>query len=388
MITREAIRELASHQSEAGCAVSFYFQPSTPKDQSHREEALHIKDLVKHALRSAEPGGASACARNDLKRILDMADKIHNNGGRAKAIFADSSKGIWREFDLPARLAGTQLIVNSRFRLKPLAPLLEYSPRVCVVLADRTKARLFDYRMGEANEAVGFFNELPRLGESDGFAGFDAGHNERHLAELAKQHFKRINELAMQLYNRGGWDAAAVGCREESWHEIEEVLHTDVRGRLLGHFKIDPATASPNAVAEGVEKLLRERDAAIREAALESVVGEAKRNGNGAVGLRRVLGALEKGEVQTLLLGEEFEAPGVECTNCGHIEFSSNAKCSLCGQKTVAVDDLNDAIIAAALKNGIRILHIRNDERLAKNGHIAARLRFRSDQNTPMKQAS
>jgi len=89
MITREAIRELASHQSEAGCAVSFYYQPSTPKDQSHREEAILLKDLIRNAMKTAEAGGNSS-ARADLDRILGMTERIHNNGGKAKAIFADS----------------------------------------------------------------------------------------------------------------------------------------------------------------------------------------------------------------------------------------------------------------------------------------------------------
>jgi len=37
MITREEIRQLAQFESPAGCAVSFYFQPQTPQNKSHRE---------------------------------------------------------------------------------------------------------------------------------------------------------------------------------------------------------------------------------------------------------------------------------------------------------------------------------------------------------------
>ena len=388
MITREAIRELASHESQPGCAVSFYYQPSTPKDQSHREEAIFLKDLVKNALRSAEAGGPNACARADLERILDMADRIHNNGGKAKAIFADSSKGIWREFDVPAKLTGTQLIVNSRFRLKPLAPILEYTPRVCVVLLDRTKARLFDYNLGEAREVMDFFNDLPRTGESDGFAGFDAGHKERHAAENVKRHYKRVGETILKMYERAGWDSSVFGCHDENWNEISEVLHTDITRRMLGRFRAEPALTSPNQIVESVERLLREREMRVRDEAINDVVGEARRNGNGAVGLRRVLSALEKGEVQTLLISDRFEAPGIECTNCGHLEFNNADRCTLCSQPTKQVDDLSDAIIGAALRNGIEIMSISNDERLEKNGHIAALLRFRSDQNTPMKLAS
>ena len=388
MITREAIRELASHQSEAGCAVSFYYQPSTPKDQSHREESILLKDLVRNAMKSAEAGGPNTCARADLDRILGMAERIHNNGGKAKAIFADSSKGIWREFDVPAKFTGTHLIVNSRFRLKPLAPLLEFTPRVCVVLVDRAKARLYDYNLGEAREVLGFFNDLPRIRETDGFGGFDAGHNERRITESAKHHYKRVDDTVLKMYERGGWDFIAFGCRDENWHEIEDVLRQDIRQRVLGRFSIDPSISSTSTIVNEIESLLQQRDLRIRNEVMSAVVGEAKRNGNGAVGLRRVLGALEKGEIQTLLIGNRFEAPGVECGNCGHLEFSSNEKCSLCEQPTTQLDDLGDAIIGASLRNGIEIIALNSDERLEQNGHIAARLRFRSDQNTPMKLAS
>lgn len=388
MITREAIRELASHESQAGCAVSFYYQPSTPKDQSHREESIFLKDLVKNALRSAEAGGPNSCARADLDRILGMADRIHNNGGKAKAIFADSSKGIWREFDLPGKISGTQLIVNSRFRLKPLAPILEFTPRVCVVLLDRTKARLFDYNLGEAHEVMDFFNQLPRFGESDGFAGFDAGHKERHAAETVKRHYKRVDETVLKMYERAGWDSIVFGCHDENWNEISEVLHSDITRRMLGRFRAEPGLTTPNQIVESVERLLLEREMRVRDEAIEDVVGEARRNGKGAVGLRRVLSALEKGEVQTLLIGDQFQAPGVECTNCGHMEFNSADTCTLCTQPTKQVDDLSDAIIGVALRNGIEIMSITNDQRLEKNGHIAALLRFRSDQSTPMKLAS
>ncbi len=38
MITRDDIRELANFKSAEGCAVTFYYQPTTPLNKSHREE--------------------------------------------------------------------------------------------------------------------------------------------------------------------------------------------------------------------------------------------------------------------------------------------------------------------------------------------------------------
>ena len=105
MITRENIRELANFEAKQGTAVSFYYQPHTPKDKSHREEAILVKDLVRAALRDAEKHGRNGFAQSDLDRIVEIAEGLHGNSGRAKAIFASGKDNFWREFDLPARFS-------------------------------------------------------------------------------------------------------------------------------------------------------------------------------------------------------------------------------------------------------------------------------------------
>src|SRR5208337_2480163 len=74
MITREDIRELARFQAEGKqeCAVSFYFQPRTPQNKSHKEEAILAKELVKNALRETERTGKNGSARADLERVLQL----------------------------------------------------------------------------------------------------------------------------------------------------------------------------------------------------------------------------------------------------------------------------------------------------------------------------
>jgi peptide subunit release factor 1 (eRF1) len=388
MITRERIRELAAFESSEGCAVTFYFQPSTPQNKSHREERILVKDRVREALREAEREGArTACARGDLRRILEVAERLHGNSRKAKAIFADKSKGIWREFDLPAWLPGTQLIVNRRFHLKPLATVLEHVPTVCVCLIDRTKARLFRYQNEKIEEMADFFNQLPRRGRSDGWAGYDAGHAERHVLNDAKQHYKFVADTLLDLFERGSFEMLAVGCHDDQWADIEPMLHAYLGQRLLGHFRIDPATAGIEQIKAQVEKVLERHLGARRQGLVREVLGQAHRNGRGALGLRRVLRSLETREVQTLLLGNKFKAPGYECQNCGHIDMRVTDVCAMCGQKVRELDDISDALLANAMRNGIEVMYIENDSELEQAGHIAALLRFRADQSTAMKQA-
>src|SRR5512146_403743 len=99
MITRDTIRELAAFESPTNCAITFYYQPAMPQNQSHREETILVKDLAREALREAEKErGKNDRARKDLRRIVDIAESLHGNGRRGKAIFADNDRGIWHEF--------------------------------------------------------------------------------------------------------------------------------------------------------------------------------------------------------------------------------------------------------------------------------------------------
>ena len=80
MITRDDIRELANFQSAEGCAITFYYQPSTPLNKSHKEEAILVKDMIRGALHDAEKRGKNGSTRSDLERISNMVDPSHGSG--------------------------------------------------------------------------------------------------------------------------------------------------------------------------------------------------------------------------------------------------------------------------------------------------------------------
>ncbi|MFB3813789.1 MAG: hypothetical protein ACE14L_06730 [Terriglobales bacterium] len=383
MITRENIAELAQFESPEGCALTFYYQPVLPQNKSHREEAIRVKELVRNALHEAEKNGNNRCAREDLERVLGMAEHLRGDRRRARAVFACSSKGFWREYEIPARLAGNSLTINKHFHLRPLTGIADVLPRVCIALVGRTTARFFDLWMGELKETEKFVSELPRRGRSDGFAGYDAGHAQRHVDHEAMHHFKKFAERLQKRQEKGGFDRMIIGCRDETWPEIEPYLHPYAKQRLIGRFPFDPATATFDEVYQQAERVLREyREKRYREL-FKRVVDEAKANGLGALGIKRVLRSLETGEVQILLLAQNFAAPGSECRNCGHVEpLKTNIKCPVCGAETRHVEDVADVLLRVAVRNGIEIVHVPRDPEFEKVGNVAALLRFRADQNT------
>jgi peptide subunit release factor 1 (eRF1) len=388
MITRDDIRELANFQSAEGCAITFYYQPSTPLNKSHREEAILVKDLIRDALREAEKHGKNGRTRADLERINGMVDPVHGNGGKAKAIFACGASGFWREFDIPAQLLKPKVAISQRFHLKPLAAVLDGEQRAYILLADRTKARVFEMVNDHIAEKEDFINELTRRGKSDGYGGYDAGHTERKVMNEALQHFKLVAEHIEQYFERGGRDRLLIGCRDDVWSEIEPQLQSLARQRLVGHFRIDPKVATPEQVKQMARDQLAEYHTGVKQHLIREVIGEAHRNGRGAIGLRRVLRSLEIGEVLILLLGSNFQAPGVKCYHCGHMDLHVTPECAVCGKENTELEDIGDAIVGHAIRTGVELVYVPDDEEFDRIGRIAALLRFRADQNTAEKAAS
>jgi peptide chain release factor subunit 1 len=384
MMTRDEIRELAAFQadeSKGACALSFYFQPDPPQDRSHRREAIVAKDIVKQALKSAAASGKNGSLHADLDRVLDLAANLRGNA-RGKAVFACSAQNFWKEYELPPHLGGTQIYLQPQFQLKPLAALLGAQPALCVVMVDRQRARFFDLRLDVLREHGAIVHMLSRSASSYGYNGYEAGHAERRVAGEALQHFKAVAERLRVDFERGAWERLIVGCHDVNWPEFEAHLHPYVKQRLIGRFSADVASVSNAEIRDHAGALLNqwitERAATKVNEALEF----AKANGHGVAGLRRVLQALETGEVQTIFLTENYSARAVQCPHCGHLDAHLIASCVACGRRTHELTDVCDAIIPIAIQRNIELFCLKDHDGLNRAGNIAALLRFRSDQTT------
>jgi len=384
MMTRDEIRELAAFQADetkGACALSFYFQPDPPQDRSHRREAIVAKDLVKQALKSAAASGKNGSLHADLDRVLDLATNLRGSA-RGRAVFACSAQNFWKEYELPPQLGGTHIYLQPRFQLKPLAALLGAQPALAVAVVDRQRARFFDLRLDDLRERGAIVHMLSRSGSSYGFNGYEAGHAERRVSEEALQHFKAVAERLRTDFEKGIWERLIVGCQDASWSEFESNLHPYVKQRLIGRFSADVASVSNEEIRDHAAAVLKRwiEERASKKAS--EAVDFAKSNGRGVTGLRRVLRALETGEVQSIFLTENYSARAVECPHCGHLDARLAPSCVACGNLTRELADACDAIIPLAIRRDIELFYLKDHSELDSAGNIAALLRFRSDQTT------
>ena len=393
-MTREQIRELAEFHDPKSCAVSFYFQPSTPRNKAHKEETILIKDLAREALHRLEGRGGDSkgvegrakmdSARSDIDRILRLSGELRGNGAHAKAVFACAARNVWQEYDLPASLPGTQLFVDRYFHLKPVAHLLGAFPRLGVVLVDRHRARFFDLRLGELTEREGLFQTLSRKGRSDGYAGYDGGHAQRRVDDEARQHFKAVAEVLKESLEKGVFEKWILGCQDTHRSQLEPQLHPYVSQALLGRFQADVGHITHDQIRTHAEQIVEQWQSDRRRDLAVQAVSRARSNSRGVTGLRRVLRSLELGEVQALLIGENFQAHAVECSGCGHLDAHLVSFCPVCGRATQEVVDVGEAILPWVIRRDIEMFYVKDDPEFDKVGNIAALLRFRSDNVQPI----
>ena len=383
-MTRDEIRELAAFQadeSKGASALSFYFQPDPPQDRSHRSEAIVAKDVVKQALKSAGAQGKNGSVHADLDRVLEFATNLRGQS-RGRAVFACAAQNVWKEYELPPRLGTTRIYLQPRFQLQPLAALFGAQPALCVAVVDRQRARFFDLRLDDLREGPSIVHLLSRSGASYGYNGYEAGHAERRVSEEALQHFKAVAERLRVDFERGVWERLIIGCQDANWGEFESHLHPYVKRRLIGRFSADVASVSNEEIRDRANSELNKWITERGSTKVNEAISFAKANGRGVTGLRRVLQALEAGEVQSLFLAENYSARAVECLHCGHINAHLVPACVACGHATRELADVCDAIIPLAIRRDIELFYLKNHEDLDRAGNIAALLRFRSDQST------
>lgn len=387
-ITREQIRQLAEFQDDKSCAVSFYFQPSTPRNKAHKEDAILIKDLAREAMRNLEAKGKKESARGDIERVVRLSGEFRSNGIHGKAVFACAGQDIWKEYDLPPTLGSTQLFIDRHFHLKPLAHLLGASPLLGIVLVDRHRARIFDLRLGELTEREDLFHPVPRRGRSDGFGGYEGGHAQRRVEDEVRQHFKNVAENIKELLDKGVFEKWILACQDAYRSLFEPQLHPYVSNALIGRFHADLGHVVKDEIRSHAQQILESWQDHRRRELVRDTLDQARSNNRGVTGLRRVLRSLELGEVQTLLIGENLQGHAVECSGCGHIDAHLVSYCPVCGRATQEIVDVGEAILPWVVRRDIETFYVKGDTEFDKIGNIAALLRYRAEKVQPISQAA
>jgi peptide chain release factor subunit 1 len=369
-ITEAAIRELAAHKGEKAPITSCYLDVDGRRLVRQKDLEHEVDVLLKSA--RAQSNGQASVVR-DLHRIERYVhDDLDRSRVRGVAIFACSADDMWRVVELPVPVR-TRVVINHVPAVGQLESVLQEHEPIGVLMADRQRARMFVFALGELVERSELFEQVPR--ETDTRGTHDRGGDHPEAAEAhTQQHLRNAAQVAFAVWSQHPFAHLAIAAPDDLASQLEADLHPYLRERLCGRLSV-PVTANHAevlAAAEQVESQVeRAREAEVVDRLRAAVSGGRK----GVAGLARTVEALGDHRVDTLVVSAGFAAPGWRCETCDRLA-ALGRRCRHCGGEMVEIADLVEDAVEEALAQSCRVEICVGNADLDVMGRAGALLRY------------
>ncbi len=369
VVTRDAIRALAGFRGQRAPVTTCYLDVDGRHHVRHQDYE-HELDVLLRRVRSQANGNGSVAA--DLRRIEEYVRRgIDRSATRGLAMFACSAHGLWEVVRLPVPVR-SRVVIDAAPALGQLELVVQHHPSVGVLLADRQRARIFVFDLGELTEWSELFEELPR--DYDERGRQDTGDTQHHVDELASQHLRHAAAVAWHVWKDHGFEHLVLAAPEEVTHALAGALHPYLRDRLAARVVL-PVTASQDevwAAALDAQRSVRLAEQAAWVARLREAVSSGRK---GVAGLGPVLAAVGERRVERLLVSEGFAQAGWRCGQCGRLAAVGRV-CPVCNHEMERLDDVVEHAIEDSLAQSCRIVMCSGNADLDVLGRIGALLRY------------
>lgn len=375
MITVQDIERLSGLRSEKHLISSLYLNLH-PDPRFHEAMA---KDLIRERREELErkqiPREQRERVEEDLERLLKFVTGLPEISRRALAAFSGRAAGVWETF----LLAGTVrdiLVLGHTPYIRPLTHVLDRYRRVCTLLVDRTRARIFEVFMGEIEEESEIFDEVPAQVREAGWYGLSEKRIDRHIDYHLQGHLQRVAEMTYAHFRSRKFNWLLLGGQPELLSEMKAALHSSLQQKLKRIFRL-ALEAPPKEVLEKTLELEQEVKGE-EDRLLVSRLREALNPGGlGVSGVHETLSSIYEGAVYTLLVEEGFSQEGTRCPKCGFLGLRPGP-CPICRQEMAAVPDIVDEAVASALGKNMEVVCLRGESGIKELGGMGAFLRYKS----------
>ncbi|HTS19657.1 MAG TPA: hypothetical protein VMP11_18925 [Verrucomicrobiae bacterium] len=380
MITRAEVERLMQFRGGDHLVTSCYFNMDRSRWQPQMLR-IRVKDLLQSAGKELAVKAGDHAQReslhDDFARIEEfLTEEIGTNHPKGLAVFSCSAQKFWQAFAVP-RLGRNILIADMVPYIRPLTAILAEYHRYGVVLVDRVMGQVFEVYMGEIIERTDVVARVPRRVKEGGLGGRDERHIERHYTQAVHQHFQRLADETFELFKRDRFDYLVLGGHRELLGEFKERLHPYLKARWAGDFAAEPGQTSPAEVLASALEIEERTEWEHERRMADNLVHKAGAGARAVSGVGATLGALTRGEAQTLLVEDGFEMPGFVCYVCRYTSLD-DGECPRCHRPLEPCPDIVDEAIDLALRTNCQIEHVRGSTALRDAGRMGAILRFQA----------
>lgn len=379
-MTREAIRQLRQWAPEPFWVVSLYLNVDG-RQRTRPEYEAALKNLLAEGRGKMEncpgPREVRQALEEDLERIHRyVTQEFRNQGRRGLVLFSCTGKGLWAAMGTPLPVRDRIVLAPLPY-LRPLEAIVEEYHTFGVAVCDSRRARFFLLHMGELQEYSEMLDEVPSRVREGGWSGYSEARIGRHVEWHVQQHLHRVAAALFEFYKQENFGHLILGGPEEIVAALESALHSYLQKIVVGRF-----SAAVNASVEEIRRLAmeveRRYDEQEKREKVRSLLGKARSQSYGVVGLADTLEALAMGAVHTLVVLQDLTLPGKVCRGCGALGTPESQQCRFCGGRDLAeVGDVVAEAIAEAAEQRCEVVRVASSPELEAVGGFGAMLRFK-----------
>ena len=376
-VSLEGLRELAGFRAQNGCAISLYVDLDPAVSPTARDVSSRVNALLDAAGKShgATRGDLSHEAKSGLKADFERLEQFFDgefdrDGAHGLAVFAAGPDHVWSVLALPWKVQDAARVADD-FLLGPLVPLLGRGNGALVAVVGREQGRVLALRGGRLREVADRSEETQ--GRHDQ-GGWSQARFQRHIDNLAVEHFKDVAEELDRLFRRLGRPRIVVVAGDETRAEFAEVLSGELEEAVIGWTNAQ-AHANETELEGVVQPFIDEWRLTREREAIERWREEVGKNALGVAGWADTLEASSDGRVELLLHEAGVQRDAYRCPACGRASLSATT-CPLDGTTMEHRDDGLDLAVRLTLAYGGDLLAVEQAQDLEPVEGIGAILRF------------
>lgn len=379
-LTQDVLRSLSEVEADEPVVVSMFvdLDPSrfaTPPARQSQFNSL-LNALSERIRESDLSHDAKEALKADQQRIESFLNgEMDPSEAGAIAIYSSQALDFFEVVKLAHPLEGS-VHVDLRPILEPVLGH-EDEGEWCVLLVTRDSGRIFRGGPTGLREIRQFDSDVKGQHQK---GGWSQARFERSVEREVEWHLEAVTELLFAHFKRNPFDHLIVSANNQNLRPaLTAETHSYLLERVRGWIDIDEEHASAEevfaAAHEVMETYLDEREREL----LDRLRASSDRS---ATVLDAVLEALVAQRVETLIVKEGAEAPGVKCVTCGWIGTPGPASCPVDETPLDDVENIVEAAIQAAIQQSadIHVLRSADDPDTAADasfaGPLAAVLRF------------
>jgi peptide chain release factor subunit 1 len=320
-------------------------------------------------------GDARKSFDRDAERIASYLGDNARRSANGLAIFACSARNFFEAFQLDAPLEDHWMFVGSVPHLYPLARVNDQFPRYAALLVDTNAARLFVFGLAATEQRREVSNVKTRKTQ---MGGWSQARYQRHMENFHLHHMKEVVDVLDRVVRAEALDKIVISCDAHAKASLMDQLPKHLAEKVIDVVHLDIHTPEHEVLARTLEAL-REHDADTDVGQVERMLGAWRGGGLGVVGPEDTLQAIEKGQVEELLITATPALLKRATTLTSDmqpdpVEIDTSAPN---GGEDADRHRLADHFVVHAHMSGARIRFIEDPDLLSDVGGVGALLRFK-----------